>query len=169
MVAFKPIFKSLGGGLIVILCCIPIGLYFLLVGVVDLISLTLRALRRASSLLTLRLRSNPSVYRLVEKSNLCYKCRSIRLATLKRGLLHHSSYEAIRNCGKTCPLCDLLCRAMVEGVDSSIPGILRRNNDQEIGQGDLVTLVIGNMVGQLHISCASGNIRIKSKGYQEPV
>jgi hypothetical protein len=48
---------------------------------------------------------------------------------------------------------------MVEGPDMSMMGILKLQIDQEIGLGDMVSLVIGTMAGQLHISCKTGKMR----------
>jgi hypothetical protein len=37
-------------------------------------------------------------------------------------------------------------------------GIMKLQIDQEIGLGDMVTLAIGTMAGQLHISCKAGEM-----------
>ena len=42
---------------------------------------------------------------------------------------------------------------MMEGPDTTIIGIMKLQIDQEIGLGDMVTLAIGTMASQLHISC----------------
>jgi hypothetical protein len=48
---------------------------------------------------------------------------------------------------------------MVEGLDTTMKGILKLQIDQEIGSSDIVTLAIGTMAGQLHISCKAGKMR----------
>ncbi|KAH8765302.1 heterokaryon incompatibility protein-domain-containing protein [Hyaloscypha sp. PMI_1271] len=45
----------------------------------------------------------------------------------------------------------------MEGPDTTMIGIMKLQIDQEIGLGDMVTLAIGTMAGQLHISCKEGD------------
>jgi hypothetical protein len=47
---------------------------------------------------------------------------------------------------------------MMEGPDTTMIGIMKLQIDQEIGLGDMVTLAIGTMAGQLHISCKEGEM-----------
>jgi hypothetical protein len=47
---------------------------------------------------------------------------------------------------------------MEDGPDTTMIGIMKLQIDQEIGLGDMVTLAIGTMAGQLHISCKAGEM-----------
>jgi len=139
---------------VLIVCSAPYGIYRAIRGVNE----KSKPARAALGRLAFRLRSTPSVFQLLAKSNLCYHCRSIRLSTLRRGLQHHSSLAELQDCGKSCPLCQLFSRVMEEGPDTALIGLLKLQIDQEIGFGDMATLAIGTMTGQLHISCTSGKL-----------
>jgi hypothetical protein len=49
---------------------------------------------------------------------------------------------------------------MEDGPDTTMIGIMKLQIDQEIGLGDMVTLALGTMAGQLHISCKAGEMHI---------
>ena len=156
------ILKFLGNVALILFCGIPALIIGCISFLIDWsppgIQAARAALSRLARRLALRLRSIPSIFKLVEKSDLCYHCRTIRLSNLKPVLQHHSSHDAILDCGKTCPLCRLFCRVMMEGPDTTMIGIMKLQIDQEIGLGDMVTLAIGTMAGQLHISCKAGEM-----------
>jgi len=140
--------------LLLLVCRLPYGIYLAVVSLKE----RSKPARSALGRLAFRLRSIPSIFRLLARSNLCYHCRSIRLSTLRRGLQHHSSLTEIQDCGKKCPLCGLFCRVMEEGPDTTLVGFMQLQIDQEIGFGDMATLAIGTMTGQLQISCKAGTM-----------
>ena len=163
MASLKSILSGMFEILYLFLCCLPV---LLLLFVEDVIIPCLRSVARsmhsAGTLLTRRLRSHPSLQRLLQKSTLCYECRCIDLAGLRRGLQHHASYNALSSCAKSCPLCELFLRVMSDGGPTSLFGILKIYTDPEIGEVDKAILVVGDKAGQLEISCRPSMMRIKS-------